>query len=71
VADIDVKGCFIEKDPEKYIPLVASAHEMMRIAAILADQAREIEKDNNSVYRNPHARDGKILSKTELMAKPE
>ncbi len=71
VADIDVKGCFIEKDPEKYIPLVASAHEMMRIAAKLADEAREIEKSNDTVYRNPHAKDGKILSKTQLMAKPE
>ncbi len=71
VADIDVKGCFIEKDPNKYIPLVAAAHEMMRVAAKLADEAREIEKGNDTVYRNPHARDGKILSKTQLMAKPE
>jgi methylenetetrahydromethanopterin dehydrogenase len=71
VADIDVKGCFIEKDPTKYIPLVTSAHEMMRVAAILADEAREIEKSNDTVFRNPHSRDGKILSKTELMAKPE
>ncbi|MCD6493418.1 MAG: F420-dependent methylenetetrahydromethanopterin dehydrogenase [Archaeoglobaceae archaeon] len=71
VADIDVKGCFIEKDPEKYIPLVAAAHEMMRVAAIEADKAREIEKGGDTVYRNPHAKDGKILSKTKLMEKPE
>ncbi len=71
VADVDVKGCFIEKDPEKYIPLVAAAHEMMRIAAKLADEAREIEKGNDTVFRNPHARDGKILAKTGLMEKPQ
>lgn len=71
VADIDVKGCFMEKDPEKYIPLVASAHEMMRIAAILADEAREIEKCNDTVYRNPHARAGEILKKFKLMEKPQ
>jgi len=71
VADINVKGCFIEKDPDKYIPLVASAHEMMRVAAILADEAREIEKSNDTVYRNPHARDGTILKKFKLMEKPQ
>ena len=71
VADIDVKGCFIERDPEKYIPLVASAHEMMRIAAILADSAREIEKGNDTVFRNPHSKDGEILKKVKLMDKPE
>ncbi len=71
VADIDVKGCFVEKDPEKYIPLVASAHEMMRIAAKLADEAREIEKSNDTVFRNPHSKDGRILSKFKLMEKPQ
>jgi|Deesub1362B_J571_1020462.scaffolds.fasta_scaffold00077_11 methylenetetrahydromethanopterin dehydrogenase len=71
VADIDVKGCFIEKDPEKYIPLVASAHEMMRVAAIEADRAREIEKGGDSVYRTPHSKDGAILKKFSLMEKPQ
>ncbi|MEM0332753.1 MAG: F420-dependent methylenetetrahydromethanopterin dehydrogenase, partial [Archaeoglobaceae archaeon] len=71
VADVDVKGCFMEKDPEKYIPLVASAHEMMRTAAILADEAREIEKYNDTVYRSPHARTGEILKKFKLMEKPQ
>ena len=70
VADIDVKACFVEKDPEKYIPLVCAAHEMMRIASMLADEAREIEKTNDTVFRNPHAKDGKILSKNKLMEKP-
>ena len=70
VADITVKACFVEKDPSIYIPLVCSAHEMMRMASKLAEEAREIEKSNDTVFRNPHARDGRILSKTKLMEKP-
>lgn len=71
VADINVRGCFVEKDYNVYVPLVASAHEMMRIAAILADEAREIEKYGDKLFRNPHSREGKILSKTELISKPQ
>ncbi len=44
VADIDVMACFMEKENEKYIPLVASAHEVAQAAARLAEEAREIEK---------------------------
>ncbi|MCS7121969.1 MAG: F420-dependent methylenetetrahydromethanopterin dehydrogenase [Archaeoglobaceae archaeon] len=71
VADLTVRGCFVEKDWTKYVPLVAAAHEMMRIAAMLADEAREIEKGADGVYRNPHARDGRILSKSKLIEKPQ
>ncbi|WP_292459392.1 F420-dependent methylenetetrahydromethanopterin dehydrogenase [Methanothermococcus sp.] len=71
VADIDVKGCFMTKEMEKYIPIVASAHEMIRYAAKLVDEARELEKAMDAVSRKPHAADGKILSKTRLMEKPE
>ena len=70
VADITVKACFVEKDPNVYIPLVCSAHEMMRVASKLAEEAREIEKSNDTVFRSPHARDGRIFSKTKLMEKP-
>ncbi len=71
VADITVKACFVERDPEKYIPLVCSAHEMMKMASKLAEEAREIEKSNDTVFRNPHARDGRVLSKIRLMEKPK
>ncbi len=70
VAEITVRACFVERDPEKYIPLACSAHEMMRIASKLAEEAREIEKSNDTVLRTPHARDGRILRKTGLMEKP-
>lgn len=70
VADISVKGCFKTKEREKYIPLVATAHEIMRAAARLADEARELEKDGDSVCRSPHFKDGKIGRKTKLHDKP-
>ncbi|MDK2929741.1 MAG: methylenetetrahydromethanopterin dehydrogenase [Methanococcus sp.] len=71
VADIDVKGCFMTKEMEKYIPIVASAHETIRYAAKLVDEARELEKATDAVSRKPHAGDGKILNKCKLMEKPE
>ncbi|MGB9837270.1 F420-dependent methylenetetrahydromethanopterin dehydrogenase [Methanothermobacter sp.] len=71
VADIDVRGCFMVQDPDQYIPIVASAHEMLSAAARLAVEAREIEKANDTVLRTPHGKEGETLSKTDLLAKPE
>ena len=71
VGELNVKGCFVVKEAEKYIPLVASAHELLRSAAKLCDEARELEKGNDSVARTPHARSGKVLSKSRLLDKPE
>ncbi len=71
VADVTVEGCFKVREMEKYVFLVASAHEMMRAAAKLADEAREIEKGGDSLLRRPHADDGKILNKRKLLEKPK
>ncbi|MFB2623055.1 MULTISPECIES: F420-dependent methylenetetrahydromethanopterin dehydrogenase [Methanothermobacter] len=71
VADIDVRGCFMVQDPDQYIPIVASAHEMLSAAARLAVEAREIEKANDTVLRTPHGKEGETLSKKDLLAKPE
>jgi methylenetetrahydromethanopterin dehydrogenase len=70
VAEINALACFVEKENEKYIPLVASAHEVAQAAARLAEEAREIEKYNDSVMRKPHAKSGRIKSKTKLMLQP-
>ena len=70
IAEINVQGCFIEKESEKYIPLVACAHEIARAAAKLAEEAREIEKGNDSVTRKPHSKSGKLKVKTKLMLPP-
>lgn len=70
VADINVQACFIEKESEKYIPLVTCAHEIAQAAARLAEEAREIEKCNDTVVRKPHAKSGELKVKTELMLPP-
>jgi methylenetetrahydromethanopterin dehydrogenase len=71
VAMVNVKGCFMTKEWEQYVPIVASAHEMMRIAAILCDEARELDKAADGVIRKPHKKDGVIVAKTKLISKPE
>jgi methylenetetrahydromethanopterin dehydrogenase len=71
VGDLDLLGCFMQKEMEQYIITVASAHELLAAAAKLCDDAREMEKATDAVLRTPHAADGKILSKTKLLAKPE
>lgn len=71
VAMVNVKGCFMTKGFENYVPIVASAHEMMRAATVLCDEAREIEKGVDGVVRKPHKNDGTIVSKTTLISKPE
>ena len=70
IAEINVQACFMEKESEKYIPLVTSAHEIAQAAARLAEEAREIEKGNDTVTRKPHAKDGKLKVKTKLMLPP-
>ncbi|MHA2021149.1 MAG: F420-dependent methylenetetrahydromethanopterin dehydrogenase, partial [Candidatus Thorarchaeota archaeon] len=70
VADVTVKGCFVEQEMEKYIPLVASGHEMMRAAAILSDEARELEKSMDALLRTPHNKKGALQKKTKLGDKP-
>jgi len=70
VAEIDQRACFVEKEKEKYIPLVACAHEVAQTAARLAEEAREIEKYADSVARKPHSKEGKPLTKTQLMVTP-
>ncbi len=70
VADLTVEACFIEKNWERYTQLASAAHEMMRDAARLADEAREMEKYQDSVIRTPHQNDGQVLFKQRLMEKP-
>ena len=70
VAEINALACFVEKEKEKYVPLVASAHEIAQAAARLAEEAREIEKYKDSVMRKPHAKDGRLKNKTNLLVDP-
>jgi methylenetetrahydromethanopterin dehydrogenase len=69
VAMVNVKGCFMTKEWEKYIPIVASAHEMMKTAAKLCDEARELQKGGDVILRKAHKKDGTQVAKTKLVAK--
>lgn len=68
VAEINIRACFMEREKEKYIPLVACAHEIVQAAAKLAEEAREIEKYNDTLVRKPHSKDGRLKIKEKLMS---
>jgi methylenetetrahydromethanopterin dehydrogenase len=70
VADLTTEACFKIQEWERYTPIAAGAHEMMRYAARLADEARELEKCGDTLQRMPHARDGTLMKKAKLMEKP-
>ncbi len=70
LAEINVQACFIEKESEKYVYLVTCAHEIAQIAARLAEEAREIEKYNDTLLRKPHAKSGKLKIKSKLTQPP-
>ena len=71
VANLDVEGCFKTEGAQNYIPIIAAAHELMRYAAMMADEARELEKANDSVERLVHFRNGTLRKKTPLLGKFE
>jgi methylenetetrahydromethanopterin dehydrogenase len=71
VATIDSQACFRLKELEAIALAAAAGHEVMRAAARLADEARELEKAGDTVSRKPHARGGERMLKTRLLAKPE
>jgi len=69
VASLSAEGCYRVEDRKLYPTIVAAAHEQMREAAILADEAREIEKSNDSVTRVIHLNSGALRRKNKLFAK--
>lgn len=69
VSKITAKACFVLKDREEYMPLLAASHEMMRTAAIMCDEARELEKSNDTVIRKPHHSKQHLLKKISLHEK--
>ncbi|TFG23233.1 MAG: F420-dependent methylenetetrahydromethanopterin dehydrogenase [Promethearchaeota archaeon] len=69
VSKVTSKACFVLKEREEYMPLLAAAHEMMSNAAKMCDEARNIEKSNDTVLRRPHHANQNLLTKTALMDK--
>jgi len=70
-ASLSSQGTFKVEDRERYLPILAAAHEMVRQAAILADEAREIEKYNDTVSRTVHFKKGSLHTKVKLLDKFE
>jgi methylenetetrahydromethanopterin dehydrogenase len=71
VAEVNFPACFMLKEVEQVTLTAAAGHEMMRAAAQLAIEAREIEKANDTVYREPHAKkERSYRKKTKLYDKP-
>ncbi|ABK14598.1 MAG: F420-dependent methylenetetrahydromethanopterin dehydrogenase [Methanothrix sp.] len=69
-ASIDAQACFRLKELEAIALAAAAGHEVIRAAARLADEARELEKSGDTVSRKPHARSGDLLVKRKLLEKP-
>lgn len=67
VSEMNIKACFQTDEPDVYIPLVTASHELMSAAAKMADEAREIEKSNDTVLRTPHAKDGSVWVRQSLV----
>ena len=66
VAKLSTRGCYVVKDTNQYIPLVAASHELMRIAAMLSDESRELEKKGDTVSREVHLSNGVQRRKARL-----
>ncbi|WP_135606693.1 F420-dependent methylenetetrahydromethanopterin dehydrogenase [Methanococcoides sp. NM1] len=71
VAQINFPACFMMKEIEQVTLTTATGHEMMRAAAQLAIDAREIEKANDSVFRQAHSKKGVLMTKIALYEKPQ
>jgi len=71
VSKVTGRACFVLKERDEYMPLLAAAHEMMRTAAIMCDEAREIEKYNDTVLRTPHHAKQHLLTKRGLHEKEQ
>jgi methylenetetrahydromethanopterin dehydrogenase len=71
VASLSTDGTFKIEEPERYLPVLAGAHELLRGAAKLADEAREIEKGNDTAARTAHFGSGATRKKVKLHDKFE
>jgi len=71
VASLTTEALYKTEDRDETIQKVVAAHELIRQAAKLADEAREIEKATDSVVRIAHFKSGKRRRKTRLYEKYE
>lgn len=67
VAELSMRGCYVVKDQVKALHYVSAAHEVMRLASLMVDEAREIEKKNDTVDRLIHISDGTVIRRLKLL----
>jgi methylenetetrahydromethanopterin dehydrogenase len=67
VAELSTRGCYAVKEPARALHYVSASHEVMRFAARIADEAREMEKNNDTVERLIHASDGSLIKRVRLL----
>jgi methylenetetrahydromethanopterin dehydrogenase len=66
VAKLSTEGTFKIKEKDRYMPILTAAHELMREAALMVDEAREIEKYNDTATRVAHFSKGDLRTKKKL-----
>ena len=71
VASLSTEAVFKIEDRKEALPVLAAAHELMRMAAKLADEAREIEKSNDTAVRLAHYKKGDLRRRVKLFDEPE
>ena len=71
VASLSTEAVFKIEDRKEAMPVLAAAHELMRMAAKLADEAREIEKSNDTAMRLAHYKKGDLRRRVKLFDEPE
>lgn len=69
VSSLSTEGTWKVEERERYLSILSGAHELMRQAALMADEAREVAKANDSVARVVHIRSGALRKKTKLLDK--
>ena len=67
VAELSTRGCYAIKDLARALQYVSASHEVMRVAASIADEAREIEKKIDAVERLIHISDGSVIRRVRLL----
>jgi len=67
VAELSTRGCYAIKDLGRALHYVSASHEVMRVAASIADEAREMEKKIDAVERLIHIYDGSVIRRVRLL----
>ncbi|WEU39691.1 MAG: F420-dependent methylenetetrahydromethanopterin dehydrogenase [Candidatus Odinarchaeum yellowstonii] len=71
VGKMNQEACFKIQEWARYTTLAAAAHEVLSAAAKLVDELRDMLKTSDTLLREPHDVNGRLLRKIKLLEKPE